>query len=211
MKKSLIAMSFGIFCLFCSPAHLTAQDGEDGISPIQTTQLTTRPVLRRGSFGDVVMELQEALVHFGYDPGRPDGDFGRRTEEAVTCFQADNNLTADGVVDEATWAALTNLPNGHQPPIQSHSAKPTAPYSTPEQIQELANHIAFNLISQSEPGAERIVQLVNTIMSEVGSRTQFELRVLSVDGHELPGIDDYRTNRLNLFIENGIIVSADIG
>ncbi|MGO1075596.1 peptidoglycan-binding protein [Inquilinus sp. CA228] len=63
------------------------------------------PVLRRGSRGPEVAELQTRLRASGLPVG-VDGDFGPATELAVMRFQADKRLTADGIVGPATWAAL---------------------------------------------------------------------------------------------------------
>ncbi len=54
-------------------------------------------VLRRGSFGDSVRELQELLAAKGFDISI-DGDFGAATELAVVMFQKNNNLFVDGIV-----------------------------------------------------------------------------------------------------------------
>jgi putative chitinase len=62
-------------------------------------------VLRRGSFGDAVMELQELLKANGYDIAI-DNDFGPATELAVMMFQEKNGLGVDGIVGKNTWAAL---------------------------------------------------------------------------------------------------------
>jgi len=62
-------------------------------------------VLRRGSFGDAVTKLQERLTARGFEIAI-DGDFGPATELAVTRFQKDNGLTADGIVGRQTWDAL---------------------------------------------------------------------------------------------------------
>ena len=70
---------------------------------------TVKPVLRKGDRGDEVMELQEQLNRLGYDCGEADGVFGTRTKTAVTRFQADHGLEADGVVGRNTWAALDNV------------------------------------------------------------------------------------------------------
>lgn len=59
-----------------------------------------RPVLRRGSSGPVVEELQRKLNI------TVDGDFGLATERAVKEFQTRRGLSADGVCGPATWAAL---------------------------------------------------------------------------------------------------------
>ncbi len=62
-------------------------------------------VLRRGSFGDSVRELQELLASQGYGIAI-DGDFGAATELAVKLFQQNHNLTVDGIVGRQTWALL---------------------------------------------------------------------------------------------------------
>jgi len=41
-----------------------------------------------------------------YDPGVVDGIFGPQTELAVTNFQTDITIKADGIVGPETWTAL---------------------------------------------------------------------------------------------------------
>lgn len=65
----------------------------------------SRPVLRRGSKGDAVANLQLALRKLGFMLG-VDGDFGAGTEVAVARFQRDQNQEVDGIVGPGTWAAL---------------------------------------------------------------------------------------------------------
>ena len=65
----------------------------------------TRPVLARGSQGDVVVQLQNLLRDENFAVA-VDGDFGPGTEVAATRFQSENGLTADGIVGPQTWAAL---------------------------------------------------------------------------------------------------------
>ena len=63
-------------------------------------------VLRRGSSGTDVADVQTRLRELGYIPGPVDGIFGRMTEEAVINFQRDRGLTPDGVVGPITYNAL---------------------------------------------------------------------------------------------------------
>src|SRR4029077_12616674 len=60
------------------------------------------PVLRIGDTGKDVAYLQELL------PKWIDGDFGSLTDSLVKEFQRSQGLEIDGVVGEATWAALLN-------------------------------------------------------------------------------------------------------
>jgi peptidoglycan hydrolase-like protein with peptidoglycan-binding domain len=61
------------------------------------------PVLRRGSSGTAVRQLQEALKEAGHDPGPIDGEFGPATEAAVRAFQQEKEIAVDGVVGDITW------------------------------------------------------------------------------------------------------------
>lgn len=61
------------------------------------------PLLKKGSTGEAVRQLQQALKDLGYDPGDVDGQFGSKTESAVKAFQGDRQLTVDGIVGEITW------------------------------------------------------------------------------------------------------------
>jgi peptidoglycan hydrolase-like protein with peptidoglycan-binding domain len=64
------------------------------------------PVLRPGSSGEAVRELQQALKGLGYDVGSIDGQFGARTEAAVKAFQKAKAITADGIVGDVTWVNI---------------------------------------------------------------------------------------------------------
>jgi hypothetical protein len=64
------------------------------------------PILREGSRGTAVVQLQTQLTQLRYDVGAIDGVFGPSTRHAVVAFQKVNGLTRDGVVGPRTWAAL---------------------------------------------------------------------------------------------------------
>jgi hypothetical protein len=63
-------------------------------------------LLRRGSRGDAVTELQRMLTAAGY-PLTPDGRFGPETARAVERFQREHGLDVDSVAGPATKAALS--------------------------------------------------------------------------------------------------------
>lgn len=67
-------------------------------------------VLRLGSNGPEVVELQQRLKELGFNPGKADGDFGPGTEAAVMAFQRSSGMLADGVVGAKTAKALAFRP-----------------------------------------------------------------------------------------------------
>jgi peptidoglycan hydrolase-like protein with peptidoglycan-binding domain len=62
--------------------------------------------LRRGAINPTVADLQVRLRDAGYYSGPIDGGYGEATEAAVTKFQQDRGLEADGIAGPATLAAL---------------------------------------------------------------------------------------------------------
>lgn len=83
-------------------------DGENAAQELNPPALGSR-LLKKGSTGADVRELQDRLIRLGYDVGASgaDGDFGKATEEAVKAFQAANGLKADGEYGKKTDEALT--------------------------------------------------------------------------------------------------------
>ncbi|HEY0485606.1 MAG TPA: N-acetylmuramoyl-L-alanine amidase [Mycobacteriales bacterium] len=59
--------------------------------------------------GDDVHALQERLLEMGYDTGRVDGVFGGRTSAALSAFQREVGVPADGTFGPATMRALRQL------------------------------------------------------------------------------------------------------
>lgn len=75
-----------------------------------------RPILRRGSKGAAVVDLQRRLnawiagaTSLGLRPLVTDGDFGPRTLAAVIAFQRAKRLSPDGIVGPLTWSALQSI------------------------------------------------------------------------------------------------------
>ena len=65
-------------------------------------------VLKTGTKGTEVKELQNKLIQLGYLTGKADGVYGAKTAEAVKAFQKDSKLTADGVAGEKTLNKLNS-------------------------------------------------------------------------------------------------------
>lgn len=64
------------------------------------------PLLKLGSIGQDVIELQQKLRDKSFAPGAIDGDFGENTKQAVIAFQRSVGLNADGIVGPSTRQAL---------------------------------------------------------------------------------------------------------
>ena len=64
-------------------------------------------VLRNGSRGDEVLELQKKLNQSGYQLDE-DGIYGNKTAAAVRDYQSKNGLSVDGKVGPATLAKLNS-------------------------------------------------------------------------------------------------------
>lgn len=65
-----------------------------------------KPVLKEGSKGDAVKELQKLLKKYNTYTGAIDGEFGPITKKGVIAFQHRVFLKEDGIVADTTWRAL---------------------------------------------------------------------------------------------------------
>lgn len=75
--------------------------------PTEPKPPASKPLLRKGSSGAAVTELQQALNTFGFGLA-VDGKFGGGTDRAVRAFQGWQNLAIDGIVGDSTRAALAS-------------------------------------------------------------------------------------------------------
>ena len=115
---------------FCSPDYsiviktntpiLSTSNSSSTSTGSSTTSTST--LLRKGSKGQAVKELQEKLNKLGYGL-TVDGDFGSKTESAVISFQKKYKLEIDGIVGNETRNALDSA-------IKTLTAKPTQPSSS---------------------------------------------------------------------------------
>ena len=86
--------------------HHTATAVTNGVSA-GTGEITASamPLIKRGSKGAAVLQLQKLLNSKGYKLSE-DSDFGPATEAAVRAYQGANHLEVDGEVGPLTWASL---------------------------------------------------------------------------------------------------------
>ena len=79
--------------------------------------LTVVGALKRGSTGARVTELQMMLKTLGYSVGEIDGVYGSKTQTAVSKFQKDHGLVADGIAGTVTWNLLKELSSNEEPVV----------------------------------------------------------------------------------------------
>ncbi len=94
------------------------------VSAVRTaarTATSSTPVLREGSRGAAVTQLQQKLKSKGYNVSA-DGQFGPKTKAAVIAFQRANGLGADGIVGAKTWAKLNAAPPPSTPTLRQGSS-----------------------------------------------------------------------------------------
>jgi peptidoglycan hydrolase-like protein with peptidoglycan-binding domain len=57
-------------------------------------------------YSGFITKVQEKLRELGFDGGPPNGDFGPKTQTALTQFQLSRNVPASGQLDDQTLAEL---------------------------------------------------------------------------------------------------------
>ena len=117
--------------------------------------------LKKGSTGEDVKKLQQALIDLGYLSDTADGTFGAKTQDAVTRFQAVNGLDADGLAGAKTQALLfsgTALSADQAPPTdflvlvnRSHKLSKT---DVPTDLVEIASILSSDVVKVKYTGTK---------------------------------------------------------
>jgi peptidoglycan hydrolase-like protein with peptidoglycan-binding domain len=109
-----------------TPATSRPSTGDSGAGANSGTKTPSRSLLKTGSQGTEVVELQGVLKLLGYYTGSVNGSYDQSTAIAVTKFQKAAGLPADGVVGSETWNRL--LPPS--PTVASTAPSTTTPASS---------------------------------------------------------------------------------
>ncbi len=107
MKKALITgIAAAIIATAAGAGAVIGTMGAAASNGASLTPCVQTAVLRQGSKGGEVKEVQRRLKEWGYYNGAIDGVYGKGTVEAVKKFQRKNGLTPDGIAGKSTYAAL---------------------------------------------------------------------------------------------------------
>jgi N-acetylmuramoyl-L-alanine amidase len=87
----------------------------------ETVEVFSRTILKYGSIGKDVRELQGRLKFLGYYKGAVDGDFGYSTLASVRTFQRRFGMKADGIVGAKTKLKLYNATKRWRPGMETGS------------------------------------------------------------------------------------------
>lgn len=99
---------------------------------------TTENTIQAGATGSSVVLLQNDLNALGFTVGEADGQFGVVTTTEVEAFQKAHKLTANGVVNTATWQALNKA-------VAAMTTKPVALSASSAAAKNLEiKHIYYN-------------------------------------------------------------------
>jgi hypothetical protein len=126
--SSVIANGGGVcdkrYVIANTAAHYFMPAYKESTATITVATGVSVTLLKYGSTGSAVKDMQTKLIALGYSCGScgADGDFGSGTLSAVKAFQTAQGLTVDGIYGENTARALNVAYEAHE---NSQSSDPT--------------------------------------------------------------------------------------
>jgi len=119
-------------------------------------------LLRLGSRGSAVADLQKKLNSLGYNAGKADGIFGSQTRSAVMAFQKANGLAVDGIVGPATWAKL----NGSSSAANSSKSTESKPADSKSESSSRGSSPITQTLRQGSRGSQ--VKILQERLNSLG-------------------------------------------
>lgn len=126
MQKATLILASGLLTIGFSLNAVAQNRNFQGIP--NPTPAQDREILRLGSRGSEVTQIQAVLKLLGYYTGEVDGIYDENTLFAVSRFQQAAGLEADGIFGVATWNRL--LPVTPSVVVVSPETPPTIPVVT---------------------------------------------------------------------------------
>lgn len=156
---------------------------------------------------EAVREVQELLTQLGYKPGTIDGQFGKRTEDAIKSFQRDSGNPDVGLIDQE----LVNQLRGRKyTKDNSVSGRP----SPPEGIKQQPDKVNKNIVVQPTlPAVQPLPQNGKlSRFSRALAEAPFEIVTRSGQGHYFVKLVDSTTGRdvLSVFVRSGQKVEVEV-
>ncbi len=124
--------------------------------------------------GDDVADLQRSLNRLGFDCGRPDGIFGPAAGRALTDFQRNSGLTADGVCGTQTVRTLRSVSR------QTGSGPGVASIREAEAVRTPTSIAGLRVVVGQFGGLSSIARSLSRSLRERGAT------VMSTDEYEAP-------------------------
>jgi len=108
-------------------AEVIAKVKGGNVSEIKVEVEAESTVVKLGSKGEAVIDLQAKLTSLGFDLGTVDGVVGANTVAAIKAFQKANGLDADGIAGPKTIAKLADLIDAKAKATPVAETKPAEP------------------------------------------------------------------------------------
>ncbi|WP_375499269.1 peptidoglycan-binding protein [uncultured Nostoc sp.] len=157
-SKSLLAIEILLFSttpLLIASTAVVSIAAPQKIAQVNPGDSINRPILKVGSQGERVSELQAALKLLGFYSGAVDGTYSENTASAVARFKQAAGLNPDGIVDASTWQRL--FPNQ---PVAASTIPSSQPrfnsatnFPVPTQASNLTN------VANSNPPRQAVTQV----------------------------------------------------
>lgn len=125
------------------------------------------PYLRLGDKGNSVSTIQYYLsVIATFYPGllsvTVDGDFGKRTEDAVKAFQKQYNLPVDGIVGAKTWERMNTVYDDIQSSLPDWASRRSTPFFPRRLVEGMSGDDVrqvqewLNILSEGYPEIKKL-------------------------------------------------------